>query len=490
MSEEVTLHPVPLAVAGGFSQEADGVAPSLYLPGSPGKPPILYREPGLGLRAPDLEKLQDSGVPYLLVSAHDLDECERSLELGLSELMQSPVIAPEQKAACVQTVGLSVAKGLLKLDNPGKHIDRASTMINHMMGAVLSDQAVSANLLQMSAHHRSTASHMFAVSFLAIMLGAEVFGSESHTLTELGLAGMLHDLGKTTIPGSILNKTTRLTAAEMDLVRQHPIESVRLIGENPAISPDVRQMILQHHERPDGKGYPLGTTGEKLLPGSKVLSLVDVFHALIGPRTYRARMPSAEAVRTQGMSAGSQFDSEFYKAWRRLFGRHWASTARLPEWTPEMADPDCAFHGDHKGHSTQNTARQNPRLRCEGKVEIKCVYVGRLCIAEGVPFDFTAKLHDLSRSGFCLYSSHPMYCGEIVHVLISADEADTWLRGLVRWCRYHADDELHRVGVQFEHRIKGDDSREEADVLSLDDPRLFPDATEIHKDERSKETDG
>jgi len=483
MSEEMALHPVPLAVVGSFSHETDSVAPPIYLPGAPGKPPILYREPGLGLCSPDLEKLQDSGVPYLLVSAQHLDGCERALEEKLGELMQDPAIAPEQKAACVQTVGLSAARGLLRLDNPARHIDRVSTTIDGLIGAVLSDEAVSASLLQMSAHHRSTASHMFAVSFLAILLGAEVFGPNSRDLKELGLAGILHDLGKTRIPGSILNKATPLTGEEMDLIRHHPIESVRLIGENPAISAEVRQMILQHHERLDGKGYPLGLTGEKLLLSTKVLSLVDVFHALVGPRAYRARITPAEAVRTQGLGVGSQFDSELYALWRRVFGRHWASGARAPQWTPEESDAKCAFHGDHKGAPAQNTPRRTPRLPCGGKVEIECVYVGRLCTAQGAPLDFTAKLHDLSRSGFCLYSSHPMYRGEIVHSLIHSGETETWVRGLVRWCRYHADDRAHRVGVQFEHRISSDDVRETADVLSLDDPRLFPIITEISKDD-------
>lgn len=483
MSAEMALHPVPLAVAGSFSNEADSALPPVYLPGPPGRPPILYRQSGLGIGHLDVQRLQDSGVPFLLVDGEHLDGCERALERKLDELMQDPALAPEQKAACVHTVGLSVARGLLNLDDPGKHIDRAAATINSLIGAVLSDEAVSVSLLQMSAHHRSTASHMFAVSFLAILLGAEVFGSRSRELKDLGSAGMLHDLGKTSIPGNILNKKKPLTAEEIELIRQHPIESVRLIGRNPAISAKVREVILQHHERPDGKGYPLGLIDEKLLPATKVLSLVDVFHALIGARQYRARISPVEAVRIQGLGAGSQFDRELYTIWRRVFGRHWTSVRKAPDWMPEESDSSGACHGDHKGVPVQNRPRRNPRLHCEGKVEIKCVYVGRLCIAEGGPFDFTAQLHDLSRSGFCMYCSRPMYCGEIVHALINSEGSETWVRGLVRWCKYRPEDQTHRVGVRFEHRIDSDSARDGADMLSLNDPRLFSILTESYEDE-------
>lgn len=472
MSGEITLRPVPLAITESLTQQ-DASALPIYLPGSPNKPPILYRESGYGLKKPDFGRLRDSGVPYLLVRAEDLPQCERALEEKLGELIQNPAITTEQKATCVQQVGTLVARKMLDFEGTIGQLDRASSLLDNLIGAVLSDHLVAANLLHMSAHHRSTASHMFAVSFLAILLGTKVLGPRSDELKAIGLAGMLHDLGKMNIPESVLNKTTPLTAEEKELIRQHPIESVRLIGENPLVSSQVRQMILQHHERSDGRGYPLGLTSDALLVGGKIVAIVDVFHALIGPRSYRQSLTPAEAVYSQGLRAGKHFDHELYRDWRQVFHQYWGAVQGTPLWEAREPDVSPSFHSDHHVASSPGTRRQSPRLPCQGRVDVKCVYVGRLCRAHEGPLDFSAQLHDLSKSGFCLYSSHPMYRGEVVHSLIGSSEQEIWVRAVVRWCKHHAEDNHYRVGVQFEHRVEGDGASEGAEVLSLDDPRLF-----------------
>ncbi len=475
MSGQVALLPMPIATTETLTHEEASALP-IYLPGSPGKPPVLYREPGRGLCQPDMRKLSESGVTTLFVRSEDLSQCERALEEKLGELIRNPDIPPEQKAACVKTVGTSVVKGLLDLEGPSNQLNRASSLIVNMVDVILSDRTVAANLLHMSAHHRSTASHMFAVSYLAMLLGAKVLGPGSEELTEIGMAGMLHDLGKIMIPERLLNKTSPLSSEELKLIHHHPIESVRMIGDTPEVSSRVRQMILQHHERPDGRGYPLGLAGDKLLVGSKIVTIVDVFHALIGPRTYRDAISPKEAIRFQSLRAGTKFDGDVFAIWKSLFESYWGTIKKMPHW--EEIDPDVgrSFHCDHQLATAQDIPRRSPRLPCNGKVRVKCIYVGRLCHGEDHEgsVEFSAQLHDLSKAGFCLCSSHPMYHGEVVHSLISSSEDEVWVRGIVRWCKHHEKANQYRVGVQFQHRLTSDDVEMTADVLSLDDPQLFP----------------
>ncbi len=475
MSGQVALQPVPIAIADTLTLDEASSLP-LYLPGSPNRPPVLYREPGRGLCQIDMHKLRESGVSALFVRSEDLPQCERALEQKLGELIQNPEITPEQKAACVKAVGTSVVKALLDSERVSDQVDRASLLITNMVDAILSDRSVAVNLLHMSAHHRSTASHMFAVSYLAIVLGAAVIGPESDELAEIGMAGMLHDLGKIKIPESLLNKTSSLSPEELQLIHHHPIESVRMIGDNPVVSSRVREMILQHHERPDGRGYPLGLSDDKLLVGSKIVTIVDVFHALIGPRTYRDAISPEEAIRYQGLRAGRKCDSEIFSIWRDLFESYWGVIQTTPELEEIDSDVGHSYHSDHQLAAPQDIPRQSPRLRCDGNVTVKCIYVGRLCQDEArqTTTDFSAQLHDLSKAGFCLYSTHPMYRGEVVHSLISSSEMEVWVRGIVRWCKHHEEDHHYRVGVQFQHRITSDDVEIPANVLSLDDPLLFP----------------
>jgi len=489
VAEQPSLTPVPIGAAEVLA-ELSRRQVAFYLPSDGGHSPILYREEEATELKPDFSKLRASGISAILVRGDDLGRCEQVLEDHLSRVLRDPRVSSQQKAACVQQVGTSVVRDLIDDPAAPRAVERASTILDHVIESVLSQPGVASTLLHMSAHHQNTASHMFAVSALAVLLGAEVLGPDEDSLKAIGLAGMLHDMGKLHISPEILNKPSALTADELRLVQHHPIESVRLLGDCKEATSHVRQMILQHHERFDGQGYPLGIAGDEMLLGSRILAIVDSFHAMIGRRLYKRPMTPAEAVRVMKLQQGRQFDPKLYAQWVRLFNRCWQS--RADAHSPPVIQPveTEQFHRDHRVERPAPVQRGQPRLPCNGRVQVQCCHAGRLGGTSSAPDRFVLPLLDLSKAGMCLRSMQPMYRGEVLHLFMEAAGCKAWVRGLVAWCRRAGGNEGYKVGVRFLEKISPDRMNTAVPVPSIHDSALLPTTSHSPAESMSQEPRG
>lgn len=128
-------------------------------------------------------------------------------------------------------------------------------------------------------------------------------------MNSLALLAALHDIGKIAVPNSILDKTEPLTAEEWDLIRKHPEIGYRIALSDPELSP-IAEGILNHHERWDGSGYPLGTRGTEIPLISRILAIADAYDVMTSGRPYRQGIPSEAACQEIRTCAGSQFDPD------------------------------------------------------------------------------------------------------------------------------------------------------------------------------------
>lgn len=127
----------------------------------------------------------------------------------------------------------------------------------------------------------------------------------------LRLAAPMHDVGKIAIPDSVLNKPGKLTPEEFDLIKTHTTEGHRILAQsNRPIMQTAALIAMQHHERWDGKGYPLGLAEQDIHVYGRIVAIVDVFDALTNSRCYRPAMTTAEALAIMVAGRGSQFDPE------------------------------------------------------------------------------------------------------------------------------------------------------------------------------------
>lgn len=142
----------------------------------------------------------------------------------------------------------------------------------------------------------------------------------------LQYASILHDAGAAEVPFEILSKRKRLTREEFKVIRNHPTKSVELIKPVEFLKP-VLPIILYHHERYDGTGYPSGLKKEQIPLGARVMAIVDAFEAMVRGRPYRKTLPVREAISELKRNSGTQFDPKVVQAFcelsqQRRFRKH------------------------------------------------------------------------------------------------------------------------------------------------------------------------
>ncbi len=130
-----------------------------------------------------------------------------------------------------------------------------------------------------------SANHSRRVAALSIFLG-QLLGYKGRRLRDLYIAALLHDIGKISVPSSLLLKEGPLTGNEQQALSSHPIISARILKNFKELN-HLSTMVLYHHERMDGSGYPEGLTGDQIPEQARIIAVVDVFEALVGERPYR-----------------------------------------------------------------------------------------------------------------------------------------------------------------------------------------------------------
>ncbi len=150
-----------------------------------------------------------------------------------------------------------------------------------------------------------TRSHSDTVASICVLL-AEKLNLPSKRVGRLRLAGLLHDVGKIGTPDEILQKPSKLTAEEYEVVKQHPVKGAEIA--RAAVLEEESQWILHHHERLDGHGYPDGLEGDEIPLESRIILVADAYEALTSDRPYRLGRPSADALEEIEENAGTQFD--------------------------------------------------------------------------------------------------------------------------------------------------------------------------------------
>ncbi len=152
-----------------------------------------------------------------------------------------------------------------------------------------------------------TCGHSQRVAMYSRLL-AEACGLPSRRVEQIYLAGLLHDIGKIGVPDGVLCKPGKLTDDEYDMMKRHPGAGAKILNGIRQMGP-ITVGILTHHERPDGRGYPRGLTGDEIPIEGAIIGLADAFDAMTSQRTYRAKLSVDDAVEEIRRNAGAQFDA-------------------------------------------------------------------------------------------------------------------------------------------------------------------------------------
>ena len=159
--------------------------------------------------------------------------------------------------------------------------------------------------------------HSKGVGSLALTVGGEL-GLDAREQRELEFGALLHDIGKLRTPDEIINKPGKLTPAEWEIIKRHPVDGQEMLGRIGGMLADVGLVVRHHHERWDGGGYPDGLVGEKIPVAARIICACDAYSAMTTDRSYRKAMPKEVALQELRDCSGTQFDPRVVAAIERV----------------------------------------------------------------------------------------------------------------------------------------------------------------------------
>lgn len=173
--------------------------------------------------------------------------------------------------------------------------DAADSIARDLIGAIDNNDAIAIDINELKTSDEYTFKHSVDVATIAMIL-AKQQGMSKKEIYEIGVAGLLHDVGKTKVPIEILNKPGKLDDNEFAVMKQHSVFGYNMLKNRKDFKPEVLYAVLQHHEKTNGKGYPLGVQANQITPYAKLLMVADIYDALVTERPYKKAFSQRNAV--------------------------------------------------------------------------------------------------------------------------------------------------------------------------------------------------
>ena len=209
----------------------------------------------------------------------------------MMEFLHDRGIAPDCRAAAVRACSKMVMKRLMENTPDEETISAAKDGFYEVIDCILEEDHLNHYLLSIRDYDTCTYSHSVNVGVLSLLVARRYFGSsDRHDLRELGIGFFLHDLGKIRINPGVVMKEGLLTDEEMTEMRRHPLYGFDILKETNQLTTESKLIVLEHHEREDGRGYPYGLYGGEIHEYARICALVDMYDALTSDRPYRERL--------------------------------------------------------------------------------------------------------------------------------------------------------------------------------------------------------
>lgn len=237
----------------------------------------------------------------------------------IKDILSDNEIPPQRKAKVVYKSSVDLTYNLLRRPTQ-KNIKEYKEGIFDLVDHLLVNDELSNYLLDITSHDYSTYTHSVNVGVYSILLAKAFFkDSKRHNLQELAAGFFLHDIGKVNVDSKIINKPGRLTDAEMGVMKTHPSQGYRILWDANQLSEESKIIVLQHHERHDGSGYPRGLKGNEIHIYGKICSVADVYDALTSKRPYKDEVKPFEALKIMKEEMINHFQKDIFEEFVLLF---------------------------------------------------------------------------------------------------------------------------------------------------------------------------
>lgn len=168
-------------------------------------------------------------------------------------------------------------------------INELNDSLSPLVDDIITSNNILGRLRQIEVNDEYTYKHSINVSLIATMI-SKWMGFSNYELYDIALAGLLHDIGKSKVPVEILNKPSKLSKDEYEIMKRHTQYGYEILKNTSGIDESITLGALEHHERLDGKGYPLGLSGDKIHTYAKIIAVADIYDAMTSTRVYKEKV--------------------------------------------------------------------------------------------------------------------------------------------------------------------------------------------------------
>lgn len=263
---------------------------------------ILFCKSGFEINDKHIGILKNVGRPMYIKSSDKGAYLDYTIQ-RLDKIIENPSIRIKDKAEIMHEVGKRSVHKLLQNPQDRKIVVQTTKTVDHFVDLILSSNEAASNIFSLSSYDAYTYSHSINVSTLNMLIGERMFKNDKGVLKKLGLAGLLHDVGKTLVNQSILFKKGQLTNDEFEEMKKH-VEFSQQIIEEHFDDEDLISVGRSHHERWDGKGYPDKLKGTNIHLYARITAVSDVYDAITSKKVYRDAVSAMEALQIMVMDEG------------------------------------------------------------------------------------------------------------------------------------------------------------------------------------------
>jgi HD-GYP domain-containing protein (c-di-GMP phosphodiesterase class II) len=266
-------------------------------------------------------QLLKNGYTKLFVKEADWDKVEEYRSKYLNSILTDPKVSVKDKADIAFETSMKSIRDVFRTAE-SRTIKHVENNAEAMVKLILSEDEVMDNLIWINSHDHYTYQHSVRVGIYATALTLKLLGPKlsKDEMVHLSAGYFLHDIGMAQVPLKILDKRSPLSPAEWGVVRMHPMWGYDRLLETGHLTPEAAAIVLSHHERHNGSGYPFAREGDGIPVYAKICAIADIFESLTAIRPYRQAKEPFEALRTMQNEMVQDFDPEVFRAFIFLLG--------------------------------------------------------------------------------------------------------------------------------------------------------------------------
>lgn len=293
---------------------------ALYFRAGPAQPFVLYCERSIPFTRAARKRLETNKVEQLYIRGKERKEYHQYLAGHLEAILRDPKLSIKEKSGILYDSAQAVVEDVLSKPPSRNTIDRGKDIVQQTIGFMTSDGFMIEHLLRTISCDYYLYTHSVNVVAYSIALAIHAGFRNPATLRETANGALLHDIGKSTLDARILNKTGALSPAEWEAVQAHPAAGHRMLREVGNVGEIALDVILHHHERLNGSGYPDGLEGDALSPSVQIVTIADVFDALTSDRYHQQRMNTFDALSVMSREMREELNPDFLCAFVEIMG--------------------------------------------------------------------------------------------------------------------------------------------------------------------------